>query len=861
MALFDVQEHPGLLFVWATLLPLISFTFLLIAAAVRAYIRPVQEAGGQVVTPPAWPAYVATGAIGASFLLCLAGSILFFRDHAEAKHIEENIEQHAEGEQQHQQETVKKEEQREAEIAKRWEGHLDWLTITPDSTLRLGSILRVGFRIDHLSVVMFLMVTFIATLIHLFSMGYMSDELQPMVEDHQVHAADGHYKRRGRFGRFFLYLSLFCFSMLNLILADNFFQIFISWELVGLCSYLLIGFYFERRSASTAANKAFITNRVGDAGFIIGLLILWAYFGTLNFQDLYARVRAPAADSQNHQYKLAGKLVHVAPEGEPKDDVQAYKWTSDGSGSHVVLFPLKEDHLHGIGDQKDQKTSIEVPVTGAPTNEYGVIPHWLLVVAGLGIFLGCVGKSAQFPLHVWLPDAMEGPTPVSALIHAATMVAAGVYLVGRTFPLFTSEALLVIAYTGGITLFLAATIAIVMTDIKKVLAYSTVSQLGYMMLAIGVGGVGAGLFHLVTHAFFKALLFLGSGSVIYGCHHEQEMTKMGGLFPKMRITAVTMLIGVFTIAGIPLFSGWYSKDAILAHALGFSIIHPQHGLLFLLPLITAGITTFYMFRMWFMTFTGKPRDHHVYDHAHESPWLMTVPLILLAFFSVTVAWGWPVWNAEESHLGGLIEKVNPAALEADFGPSPHHEHGGHAVDPLGTEELNATRSPSVLAMVHQYHGLAGGIATGVVAMAIIFASVVYWKRFQVLDPAEAKEAFPRLHAFLANKWYFDELYSAILVRPALVVATWARGFDANVIDRCVNAIGSFAVLLSRWNGLFDARIIDGLVNLLAQACYGLGARLRGVQTGYLRSYVLFLALAVVGVFVLVSLLVARALAG
>src|SRR5205809_2644034 len=252
---------------------------------------------------------------------------------------------------------------------------------------------------------------------------------------------------------------------------------------------------------------------------------------------------------------------------------------------------------------------------------------------------------------------MEGPTPVSALSHAATMVAAGVYLVGRCYPIFAPEVLLVIAYTGAITLFVAATIAMVMTDIKKVLAYSTVSQLGYMMLALGVGGWVAGLFHLITHAFFKALLFLGSGSVIYGCHHEQEMTKMGGLYPKMKITALTMLVGVLTIAGIPLFSGWYSKDAILAHALGFALVHREHFLLFLLPLVTAGITTFYMFRMWFMTFTGPPRDPHVFEHAHESPWVMTAPLILLAVLSVCVAWpapdshGWQPLDAQNSWLG------------------------------------------------------------------------------------------------------------------------------------------------------------------------------------------------------------------
>src|SRR6202011_1989317 len=245
----------------------------------------------------------------------------------------------------------------------------------------------------------------------------------------------------------------------------------------------------------------------------------------------------------------------------------------------------KEEHFDGLNTGKKARAR------AAPTaQQFGYMPYWLLVVAGLGIFTGCVGKSAQFPLHVWLPDAMEGPTPVSALIHAATMVAAGVYLVGRVYPIFTPESRLVIAYTGGITLFVAATVAVVMTDIKKVLAYSTVSQLGYMMLALGVGGWAAGLFHLLTHAFFKALLFLGSGSVIYGCHHEQDMLKMGGLIRKMKTTAITMLVGVLTIAGNPLFSGWYSKDAILAQALGFVTVHPTHGLLFLLPLLTAGIT-------------------------------------------------------------------------------------------------------------------------------------------------------------------------------------------------------------------------------------------------------------------------------
>ncbi len=841
-SLFDFSNHPGLYFVWATLLPLASFAFLLVASGVRAYVRRYQEADGPV-TPPRWPAYVATGAIAGAFVLSLVGAIHFLGDHAsghgpEAHAADDKHDNHD-----------KEAEKGHEEHADRWAGHLTWASVTPGSPGEMGRSLTLGYHIDHLNVVMFLMVTFIATLIHVFSMGYMADELQPMVEDHQVHDDHGHFRRRGRFGRFFLFLSLFCFSMLNLILADNLFQIFLSWELVGICSFLLIGFYYERRSASTAANKAFITNRVGDAGFILGLLICWTYFGTLNFEDIFKQVRAPAADAHGKSLALAGHIVRG--NDLPADDGDAKFRIAQADGASVLLFPV-EGHVHAADlapFKKDGTTPNEVTLArDRGRDEFGNMPYWVLVVAGLGIFLGCVGKSAQFPLHVWLPDAMEGPTPVSALIHAATMVAAGVYLVGRCYPLFTPDVLLVIAYTGGITLFVAATIALVMTDIKKVLAYSTVSQLGYMMLALGVGGWVAGLFHLVTHAFFKALLFLGSGSVIYGCHHEQEMTKMGGLYPKMKITALTMLAGVLAIAGIPFFSGWYSKDAILAQALGYVMVNRQHALLFVLPLLTAGITTFYMFRMWFMTFTGDPRDAHVHEHAHESPPLMTVPLVVLAVFSVAVAWGWPVWDAEKSHLEGNIHHAQPAAVLAEFGLT--------ADEPIGVGEVGRERH-----LAHEYHSLAGLMATGLVALAIVFASAVYWKRFRVLDPAETKENFPAAHAFLANKWYFDELYSALLVRPALVVAGWMRGFDTHVIDGAVNGLGRVGVLVSRLDGLIDARIVDGLVNVIADAFYALGGRLRGVQTGYLRSYILFLALAAVGVFLVVAYFVSRAAAG
>jgi NADH-quinone oxidoreductase subunit L len=837
---FDWSQHPGLLYVAATLLPLLSFVMLLLLGGIKNAVRPYRAAGiCQAIynglggdRPSVGPAYIATVAIGGAFVLCLIGFILF------ARHPH-----HGSGPDPH------------------WSAQIDLIRLgwypgsVPPADVqtdpRGGVALTLGYNIDNLTTIMFLMVTFVATLIHIFSIGYMGEELQETVEDHQVHTAHGHLHRRGRFGRFFMFLSLFCFSMLNLVLADNLFQIFVSWELVGICSYLLIGFYYERQSASNAANKAFITNRIGDAGFIIGLLIVWTYIGTFNFDEIFKRVRSPLADSHGrlllgHQI-VRGTLIEGGVEEETPKTVQV---SPDGkSGDDVILFPIvTPEHFHSVGQDRDSA----VGVTVTPTRDkFGTMPYWLLVVAGLGIFLGCVGKSAQFPLQVWLPDAMEGPTPVSALIHAATMVAAGVYLVGRVYPMFTPEVLLVIAYTGAITLFVAATIAIVMTDIKKVLAYSTVSQLGYMMLALGVGGWTAGLFHLLTHAFFKALLFLGSGSVIYGCHHEQEMTRMGGLLKKMPITACTMLAGVLAIAGTPLFTGWYSKDAIIAQSLGFAAANNSHLLLFILPLLTAGITTFYMFRMWFLTFVGEPRDERVYEHAHESPWTMTIPLIALAACSIMVAWGWPVWDAEASAMEHHLHHAQPVSVMADFGVAygqelwPGHKDGAN---------FNGARS-----LAAQYHGLAGGLALGAAALGFLFAYVIYIRR--VLDPAEAKEQFPGVYAFLADKWRFDALYSVILVRPSLVVAGWCRWFDLTVIDGIINWLGRTGVLVSKWNGKFDNGIIDGLANLTADVIQATGDGLRRLQTGYLRSYVLFLVLAAIGLFALLKYFVSLAAAG
>ena len=399
-----------------------------------------------------YTAYVATGAIGLSCALALIGFVDYsieskFFSHAHAEPSESAAEPEAEPAALHG-EASPGETHHTPRV---WSGSFDWV-ILGETAIRPGLVVPLGIAIDNLSVVMFLMVTFIATLIHIYSMGYMHDD--------------------PRYPRFFTYLSLFCFSMLGLVASSNVFMIFVFWELVGVCSYLLIGFWYEEKVNSDAANKAFVVNRVGDVGMLMGLGLLWTSLGTFGFQEINHGLRGPTGNLH--------ELTRL-------------------NGAKVVELVDPETHKVKLND-----------ATGQPQQ----IPFWMLTLAGLGIFAGCAGKSAQFPLHVWLPDAMAGPTPVSALIHAATMVAAGVYLVGRFFPVFTPDVLLFIAYTGGITLFIAATIAMVQTDYKKVLAYSTVSQLGFMMLALGVGGWAAGLFHLLTHAFFKALLFLGAAASI-----------------------------------------------------------------------------------------------------------------------------------------------------------------------------------------------------------------------------------------------------------------------------------------------------------------------------------------------------------
>jgi NADH:ubiquinone oxidoreductase subunit 5 (subunit L)/multisubunit Na+/H+ antiporter MnhA subunit len=696
----------------------------------------------------------------------------------------------------------------------------DWYTLYEGGRLKLS----IGWYIDSLTVLMFVVVTLIATCIHIYASGYMHDELHD-VTDHEVSLADGHHLHRpGRFPRFFQALSLFCFSMLGIVIAGNLAMVFVFWELVGICSWFLIGFYYERQSASTAANKAFIVNRIGDFGMLIGLMALWGALGTLHFGDSTVTttdggtVERPGLFSlfrpaeTGHALQVPDGMVAAAATGEVAG-IAADHATSPADGSSEIAARIPGWREAGLG-------------------------RWLLFIAGVGIFCGCVGKSAQFPLSVWLPDAMEGPTPVSALVHSATMVAAGVYLVGRFFPVLSPDVLLVIAYTGGITLFIAATIALVANDIKRVLAYSTVSQLGYMMLALGVGGWVAGLFHLVTHAFFKSLLFLCSGSVIHACH-TNDMRKMGGLLRVMPWTGYTMLVGCLAIigAGIPFvigLSGYYSKDSILAQALSFSQANPRHWILFYAVAGGAALTAFYMFRLWFMTFMGEPRDHHIAEHAHESPNVMVAPLVVLAVLAVVAGWTLPGGLG----IANLLEQARPAGTAEGM-------TGGFA---FGQSLVYPAEYESHEGAIHKTATLtAFATALGGVLLA---AAMYLWK---VLSPQVVAGMFRPVYTFLANRWYFDELYDAVFVKPVLGIAGLASGVDRGLIDRLIDGLAWTARRLAGFDAWIDRTLVDGLVNATAAATWNLGQRLRVLQTGRLRQYVMFIVVGTVALFALASL--------
>ena len=624
-------------------------------------------------------------------------------------------------------------------------GELSWISL--QNVPVLGSLnIDLGIKLDNLTVIMLFVVNLISFLVHLFSIEYMKGDK--------------------RYNRYFAYLGIFTFSMLGIVLTHNILMMYIFWELVGLSSYLLIGFWFEKKSASDAAKKAFLVNRIGDIGMFIGIMILFTNYKTFTFDTIFAQISA-------------GNL---------------------------------------------------------PFNS----PIWL-TAAGILIFMGAVGKSAQFPLHVWLPDAMEGPTPVSALIHAATMVAAGVYLVARIFVLLTADAMLTIAIIGAVTAFVSATIALTQNDIKKVLAYSTVSQLGYMIMSLGVGAFAFAFFHLVTHAFFKACLFLGSGSVIHAMHHEQDIRNMGGLRKKLPVTYAAFLISTLAISGVPFTSGFLSKDGILAGTLAFGNL-TGHWLIPVIAFVVALMTAFYMFRLVIITFHGEPRDHHKYEHAHESKWVMTLPLVILSVLSIFF---WYSYNPINAESGWFLDKwiktpatIVPQDMRFDFMKSTAFVETAQQ----STGEY-ITHSENYVHTMHSVHYPAMILSLVVGGIGILLAFSFYqWKKF---DADKLAARLSPLYKFSMNKWYFDELYNNYIVEGNLKFSRFLSWFDNTIIDGIVNGAAKVTRLVSEVNNLFDKYVVDGLVNFSAFLSGSIGMGFRKFQTGKVQTYVVFVVFSVI----------------
>jgi len=614
-----------------------------------------------------------------------------------------------------------------------------WVTpgAMPTSTGLVNFVADWGYLLDPLSCVMIIVVTFVGFLIHVYSIGYMAHE--------------------GGYYRFFGYLNLFMFSMLTLVLANNLLLLFVGWEGVGLCSYLLIGFYFLKKSAADAGRKAFIVNRIGDAGFLLGVLLVAATFGTVRFTS------------------------------------QGLADPASFSGILQTLASMISQHQFAYG---------------AP----------VFTAIALLLFAGAAGKSAQIPLYVWLPDAMEGPTPVSALIHAATMVTAGVYMVARMSAIYqlAPVAMDVVAIIGATTAIFAATMAIVQTDFKKVLAYSTISQLGYMFLALGVGAFAAGIFHLMTHAFFQALLFLGAGSVMHSLSGQQDIRKMGGLRYAIPATSVPFIIATLAITGVPGLSGFFSKNEILGHAFNRHLMVDRYLALWAVGLVTAGLTSFYMFRLLFETFYGMSRvPVEAEGHIHESPKTMTVPLMILAFFSIVSGWlALPVLWGEESPFERFLEP-SLRGIETDTG-----------------------------AITFGHHTLLAEYA--LMAASVAFVALGFWLAYKLYleNPklhTKLAASWPRLHNFLMHKYYVDEIYDALFVNRIKDLSTALVFFDAKVIDGIgVDGAGWLARVFSRLSMWWDKWVVDALVNTLAWLPKFLSMPVRMFQTGVFSTYAVFI---------------------
>jgi NADH-quinone oxidoreductase subunit L len=950
--MFDIDATPGLLFVYGALLPLFGFVLIALLALLHHFLKRYKESEGLAGAcyllifgeqPGNAAGLTATVTVGLALLLGLLGlgaymdrTSNFYEgdrplterqlqgrgDPLTDRQMQRRIVSVERGlavcKPEHQTDLRKQLDQRVKDRAAGrekflagWHQSAPWLQVLPTapSDGQHATMLGLGFHIDGLAAVLFVLVALLSFLIHLYSLEYLKDELKEEIPDETVHQEFGTYKRRGRFSHYYLFLSLFTFAMLHLVIADNLFQVFLSWQLVALCAYLFTGFWYERPTAAEAATKVFLLNRAGDVALVAGIALLWSGLGTLSFQDMAARVRAPLQD-RNGLVTPGGQFVYADVDEEGR--VRAAE-PGQGTGL-LVLLPTARPETFAV-----PKPGEEV---SPGKRGYGTMSTWVLMAAGLCLLFGCLTRAAQGPLYTWLTGVLEAPLPLTVLLQSGTMIAAGIYVLARVYPLLTPGVLLVIAYVGLVGMILGIVTALVETDLRRILTWTNMSQIGFILVGLGVGGWSAALFHLVVYSVVNALLFLGVGCVIYACSGETDVRKFGGLTHKMPFTTASMMLGVMAQGLMPFLAGWYSRDAILAQTFGYALLHPAHLLLFLGPLVVAGVSAFVLARMWIQIFMGPPREEKYFLNAEESQ-RMAILVVMLALVAVSLSWGWPPWDTDASWLEIRIRQSQPASVPSDFGIVPEIGEvwdGGGVKAPAESERLIArlvTPWVIILALLASSVGVALAWywywPTEQISDELLFAAMgspihetqpdptqlqprprprpvqrprLIWDdededvplgetppatesstpipvrtpgATPTPTPATPAQPPPREPAAwevaLQRGLYLDQFYCDTFVTPARWLGRSLAWIDLSLLDNLDGYVAAATVAAARAEGQVDSAL-DRTVRETARSIWNLGGFLRRAETGSLHSYLLCLILAAVGIAVCFYLLAA-----
>lgn len=923
--MFDLNATPGLLLVVGACFPLLGALLLAWAAVARLLLREHSEKPtflGRVHTllggeqPAFGPGVIMILTTGLAFMFGLLGMGI----HTERTWIQEQREQQAGREvatlqkraalaspprrAELEKELARIVAQRDADRAahqREWNGRVAWLqvqsSVTPDTDWA-GSF-PLGFRVDGVAILFFLVIALVALLLNVYALAYHDEETRE-VEDPQVRLEFGGFRRRGRLSRFSLFLGLLTSALLFLVISDNLVQVFVCWQVVTVCACVLVGFWYERSVVNVLSLRTFLLQRAGDAGFLLGLLILWSAVGTVTFTDLEQRLRAPLEDRQG-LVDPGGQFVHV----ENVEESGQVRVVETGQGGQVLILPLGSNARLAIPRVGDEVAAAARPGPG----QFGVLSVGWLTLAGCGLLIGCLAGAAQFPWQGWLTESTVGPLPVMALLNTVGSVAVSVYVLGRIYPILTPTVLILLAYLGLIGLVGGALLALWSIELPRILIFSTISTLGLIFLGLGIGAWSGGLFHILTHAVAKATLFLGVGAILYATGGQTDLRKLGGLALRMPLTALAMLLATLALSGMPFLAPWYSGTAILEEALGYVLVHPGHLLLFLGPLVVAGLTAFTLFRLWILAFQGLPREPRSFLQAEEPPTAITFPTVVLALLAVTLGWGVVPWDPHGSWVENELHDAQPLSVQSDFGTVPERNEiwQGAAIKPPAISErlqaqhygwwavlLNLLVAGVGVFLAQRWYAPRELLTDGALRAALGLPAEGQLPQRPALDrprlwdeqadleeetvpvveePAPVEEPVPVGSSppvapvprpamptepgpwvtFVAGGLGLNSLCRVLFVDPAQRLGRWLSWLEGTPVDGCLRRLGGGLRTLA-WVGGFLDRMLDAILMRGSRLVWDLSGWLRSGESGSPRWYLLVLVLATVGLVFVIRVL-------